>query len=372
MNIPFVDLNRQYASMKQEIDSAVQSVLSDSAFIGGRNNKFVAKFENDWAQYLGAKHVAGCANGTDALEMVLEAMNIGPGDEVIVPAMTWISTAEAVCRTGARPVFVDVHPQYYTLDPAKLQNAITQRTKAIIPVHLYGLPAEMSEILDIAASKGLYVIEDAAQAHGAIYQGQKVGTLGDAAIFSFYPGKNLGAFGDAGCVVTNSDGLAEQVRRIGNHGQVKKHDFKRLGRNSRMDGIQAAVLSVKLSSLDEATRLRQEVALAYWGKLRDDLLRLPECPDYSSHAFHLFVVQANDRGRLKEGLAQKGIQTGVHYPSRLWELEFLAGQESNQSDFQVAQSICEHGLSLPMFPGMTQDELDVVVTACNEILDNEL
>lgn len=359
MRVPFVDLRRQYLSIKDEIDAAIQSVINDSAFIGGRSNKYVTKFEEEWAAYLGAKHVVGCANGTDALEMVLEAMEIGPGDEVIVPAMTWISTAGAVARVGATPVLVDIHPDYYTLDASLIEPAITERTKAIIPVHLYGLPAEMDEILAIARKHNLKVIEDAAQAHGAEYKGNKAGTLADAAIFSFYPGKNLGAFGDAGCVVTNEEGLAEEVRRIGNHGQLEKHDFRRLGRNSRLDGIQAAVLTVKLKYLFSDTAARIQVAETYLKNLKESTLSLPLSPNYTRHVYHLFSIVTNKKYQKASLLSNSEAAFLCHYPTQGIDWPISGGQ-SNQI-FPIARQLKEYQVSLPIFPTISDDEIEKIV-----------
>jgi len=361
MKVPFVDLHRQYLSIKDEIDAAIQAVIDDSAFVGGRNNKYVTKFEEEWAEYLGAKHVVGCGNGTDALEMILEAMEIGPGDEVIVPAMTWISTAGAVARVGATPVFVDIHPRYYTIDPALIEDAITVRTKAIIPVHLYGLPAEMDEILDIARRYGLKVIEDAAQAHGAEYKGKKAGTLADAAIFSFYPGKNLGAFGDAGCVVTHDEHLAEEIRRICNHGQAEKHDFRRLGRNSRMDGINGAILSIKLKKLPQWITTRRMLADRYTMLLGEQSrIQLPEVPPFVSHVFHIYQVLVDDRDRVIQELRQNRIKAQIHYPYSFAALG-LFGRSSSDS-LANSDRISSNGLSLPLWPEMTSDEVEHLIS----------
>ena len=247
MKVPFVDLKAQYASIKDEIDAAVLKVMGETAFVAGR---YASAFEDEFAAYIGAEHCIAVANGTDAIEIGLQAARIGPGDEVIVPANTFIATAEGVSNIGATPVFVDIDPETYLLDVSKIEEKITPKTKAIIAVHLYGLPAEMNGIMEIARRNGLKVLEDCAQAHGATCKGQKVGTFADVATFSFYPSKNLGAFGDAGALVTNDTDTAERARLIANHGQISKNRHTIIGRNSRMDGIQAAVLSVKLGRLD--------------------------------------------------------------------------------------------------------------------------
>jgi dTDP-4-amino-4,6-dideoxygalactose transaminase len=364
VKVPFVDLHRQYLSIKDEIDAAIQAVIDDSAFVGARNNKYVTKFEEEWAEYLGAKHVVGCGNGTDALEMILEAMEIGSGDEVIVPAMTWISTAGAVARVGATPVFVDIHPQYYTIDPALIEEAITEKTKAIIPVHLYGLPAEMDEILNIARRHNLKVIEDAAQAHGAEYKGKKAGTLADAAIFSFYPGKNLGAFGDAGCVVTHDEGLAEEVRRIGNHGQTRKHDFRRVGRNSRLDGLQAAVLRIKLRQLDSWTASRRRLAQRYLESPDVRRAAQREVPG-GRHAYHLFVIVDDAASDIRLAFKESNVSSGHHYPTVLPSLPFVG---RSHGAWPVAEGIARLGVSVPLFPEMLSEESDVVVRTLSTIL----
>src|SRR5712675_788739 len=260
MQIPLVDLKAQYAAIKSEIDQAISQVLADTAFIAG---KYAKIFEQEFASYAGLKHCIGCGNGTDALELALGALGIGPGDEVLVPALTWVSTAICTLPVGAKPVFVDMLPTLYTMDPSKIEAKITSRTKAIIPVHLYGLPAQMDEIMAIARKHKLRVIEDCAQAHGATYKGRKVGTFGDIACFSFYPGKNLGAYGDAGALCTNDDGLAIKARKIANYGGLARHEHEFAGRNSRLDGIQGAILSVKLKHLEKWTRDRQQHAAAY-------------------------------------------------------------------------------------------------------------
>src|SRR5258706_3276039 len=242
MQIPLVDLKAQYATIKAEIDQAISNVIADTAFIAG---KYAKVFEQEVAAWAGFQHCIGCGNGTDALELALAALGIGPGDEVLVPALTWVSSAICASQVGAKPVFVDMLPTLYTIDPAKIEAKITSRTRAIIPVHLYGLPAEMDEIMAIARKHKLRVVEDCAQAHGAAYKGRKVGTLGDIACFSFYPGKNLGAYGDAGCLCTNNEELAAKARKIANYGGLTRHEHEFVGRNSRLDGIQAAILTVK-------------------------------------------------------------------------------------------------------------------------------
>lgn len=257
MNIPFVDLQAQYQALKKDIDQAIEAVISQTAFIGSKNNPFVKELESNLSEYLGIKHVIGNANGTDAIELVLMALGIGPGDEVIVPAISWFSTSEAVDITGATSVFVDVNA-FFNMDTSKIEEKITDRTKAIIPVHLYGQPADLDPILEIGKKHNLTIIEDCAQAIGARYKGKRISTLGHVATYSFYPGKNLGAYGDAGACVTNDDAIAEALRALGNHGQPQKHKHTRVGRNSRLDGLQAAIINTKLPHLDDWNRLRRE------------------------------------------------------------------------------------------------------------------
>ena len=311
MNIPFVDLHRQYLRIKDEIDVAIRSVINDSAYIGGDR---VKQFEADFASWLGIDHVIACANGTDSIEILLDTLNVGLGDEVIVPALSWISTAEAVGTRGATPVFVDID-HTYCIDPKKIEANITSRTKGIIPVHLYGCPCNMTRIMDIARKHRLFVLEDCAQAHGAEHKGQKVGTFGDCASFSFYPGKNLGAYGDAGAMVTNRAELAEKARIIANHGQPQKHTHLIEGRNSRMDGMHAAVLSVKLKHLDKWTDERITAARKYTALLNSSKFSFPHIPKGEKHVFHLYVVQTDDRGKLANSLHEQGIATAIHYPT---------------------------------------------------------
>ena len=288
MQIPFLDLNAQYEKIYQEINRSIQNIIDNTAFIGGKE---VEKFEKRFANYINTKFCIGVGNGTDALTIALKILGIKKGDEVIVPANTFIATAEAVTATGAKVVFVDCDPLYYTIDVTKIEEKITSRTKAIIPVHLYGQPADMDEIIRIAVANNLFVIEDAAQAHGALYKGKKVGSLGDMGIFSFYPGKNLGAYGDGGAIVTNNEKLAEACRMYANHGRLDKYNHQFEGVNSRLDGIQAAVLNVKLKYLDKWNIARQEVAKLYEHKLGPyESIKLPEIRPEVTPVYHLYVI----------------------------------------------------------------------------------
>jgi len=355
MKIPFVDLKRQYESIKKEIDSAIHSCLDNTSFIGGEQ---VALFEQKFAEYVGVKKCVACANGTDAIELALTALGIGQGDEVILPTHTWISTAGAVKSVGAEPVLVDT-TNYYTIDPHKIEAAITIRTKAIIPVHLYGLPSPMEHVMKIAKKHNLYVIEDCAQAHGASFQGKKVGTFGDFATFSFFPGKNLGAYGDAGAVVSNNTDLAEVAKTVSVHGQKVKHNHIMWGRNSRMDTIQAAILNVKLDYIEKWTKMRSENASVYNHLLKNTNIPLPLAPsDDYNHVYHLYVIEVNNRKAIQESLNEKGIDTSIHYPSMLHNMSMF---EYKKNDFPISQSYESKILSLPMFAELTNKEIKYIV-----------
>lgn len=356
MSIPFVDLKAQYESIKEEIDDAISSVINQTAFIGGG---FVKDFERDFAGYVGVKNCVGMANGTDAIEIALKALGIGSGDEVLVPALTWISTAGAVNSVGAEPVFVDVIADQRTLDPSLIEDKITPKTKAIIPVHLYGLPARMDEIMTIAQKHNLKVIEDCAQAHGAEVDGKRVGTIGDIATFSFYPGKNLGAYGDAGAIVTDDDNLANTCRMIANHGQLAKHDHRIIGRNSRLDTMQAAILKAKLPHLNGWTEARINVAKWYTEKLNAEVVK-PIVPAGLRHVFHLYVIQSSRRDELMSRLKELHIGCAIHYPTPLPHLKSYSYKNHETGDFPVAEKLCSEILSLPIFPEMSEKQVDRV------------
>ncbi len=358
MKVPFVDLKAQYATIKSEIDEAMNCVVNDCAFIKG---KYVAQFEEDFAAYLGAKFCIGCGNGTDALEIALNALGVGQGDEVIVPANTFIATSEAVTANGGTPVFCDIDPQTYNLDVDLLAAKITPQTKAIIVVHLYGQPADMDPILNLAKQHNLRVIEDSAQAHGAQYGGQKIGTLGDIATFSFFPGKNLGAYGDGGAVITNNEELATRSRMIANHGRVDKYDHIFEGRNSRLDGLQAAILSVKLRHLDSWSLARREAAKQYSELLSGSTLITPYVPQWATPVFHLYVVRTENREHIREALNEKGIASGIHYPIALPFLRAYKRFGHTPDDFPVAYAQMDTILSLPLFPEITSEQIAYVV-----------
>ena len=360
MKIPFVDLYAQYLTIKEDIDGAIAHIIKTSGYIGGTP---VTEFESAFAAFLGTKHVIACANGTDSLEIILKAWGIGTGDEVIVPAHSWISTSEAVGNCGATPVFVDVRADNYTINTDLVEAAITPKTKAIIPVHLCGHPADMPAIMRIAAKHGLKVMEDCAQSHGATINGKKAGTFGHAASFSFYPGKNLGAYGDAGCMATNDDQLAATVRMIANHGQHGKHNHLIEGRNSRLDGLQAAILSVKLPHLEQWTALRIAHAAAYNALLADAGVETPVTLDGCRHVFHLYVIRTEQREALAAHLKAAGIDTAVHYPTALPFLPCYRDRGFRPEDFPVAFHNQSRILSLPMFAELTPAQLEYVAAA---------
>jgi dTDP-4-amino-4,6-dideoxygalactose transaminase len=364
MQIPLVDLKAQYSAIHAEINDAIQRVIADTAFISG---KYAKSFEGEFAAWAGFEHCVGCGNGTDALELALGALGIGPGDEVLVPALTWVSSAICASQLGAKPVFVDMLPNFYTIDPAKIEAKITNRTKAIIPVHLYGLPAEMDEIMAIARKHNLRVVEDCAQAHGATYKGKKVGTFGDIACFSFYPGKNLGAYGDAGCLCTNDEALAVKARKIANYGGLTRHEHEFAGRNSRLDGMQAAILSVKLKYIDQWNEARQRHAKGYNDGLRDSGLKLPEIPTHSTHVFHLYVVQVDNRDIVQQKLKERGISAEVHYPVALPFIKAYASMGHKPEDYPVAHRQTSRILSLPIYPELTGEMGQFITASLKEI-----
>lgn len=356
--IPFVDLKAQYLAIKNDVNRAIQDVLENANFVGG---KFVKDFEDSFASFIGVKHCIACGNGTDSIEILLKAMNIGQGDEVIVPAISWISTAEAVSNIGATPVFVDIEDHFYCINPDLIEEKINEKTKAIIPVHLYGQPADMPRIMQIAEKYNLKVLEDCAQAHGAEIAGKKIGTWGDCASFSFYPSKNLGAYGDAGAMLTNNDEIAETARRIANHGQIAKHDHEIEGRNSRLDVLQAAILSAKLPYLNKWTENRIQNALLYTELLKKSNIKTPQVRPESKHVFHLYVIRTNNRDELQKQLQQEGIQTAIHYPQALPFLKCYQNRAFLPTDFPTAFRFQKEILSLPMYAELSREHIEYVV-----------
>jgi len=358
--VPFVDLAVQYRDLAREMRPALDEVLGGGHFILG---EAVARFEQEFAAYLGARHAVGVGTGLDALRLALAGMGIGPGDEVIVPANTFIATAFAVSAVGAYPVPVDCCEDTHQIDPTRISPAITPRTKAIIPVHLYGHPADMDRIRPIAEARGLAVIEDAAQAHGARLHGRACGTFGHAGCFSFYPAKNLGAYGDGGIVVTEDAALADRLRQLRNYGQRDKHEHVVVGGNSRLDSLQAAVLSVKLRHLEKWNARRAGHAARYAALLPADGLVLPATLPGATHVFHLYVLRTRAREALRTHLRQAGIQTGIHYPVPIHLQPAYADLGYGPGSFPVAERLAGEVLSLPMFPELTEDQLQRVSTA---------
>jgi dTDP-4-amino-4,6-dideoxygalactose transaminase len=356
MNVPFLDLKAQYASIKNEISSAIQEVLDSCAFAGG---PFVEKFENEWASYCGVKHAIGVGNGTDALWLALLALGVGEGDEVITVPNTFIATAEAISLTGANPVFVDIEDTHYTMNPELLERAITPRTKVVIPVHLFGQTADMDPIMDIVRRRGLAVLEDACQAHGATYKGRKAGSVGDAGAFSFYPGKNLGAYGEAGVVTTDSDELAAKMRMFRDHGQSQKYHHEIVGWNARMDGIQGAVLSAKLRHLDDWNEKRREWAALYNVEIDASAGMLtPTTRARCGHVFHLYEVRVPNRDQVAAALQAEGIGCGIHYPVPVHKQNAYAGLGT--LELPVAEKCARELLSLPMYPEMERASIERV------------
>lgn len=356
--VPFLDLKAQYRSIKDEIHEAMQRVLESTRFVLGPE---VEAFENEFAAHCSSAHGVAVNSGTSALHLALEAADIGPGDEVITVANTFVASVAAISYSGATPVLVDVDESTYTLDPSLLEDAITARTKAIMPVHLYGHPADMDPILQVARKYGLIVIEDAAQAHGAEYQGRRCGGLGTMGCFSFYPSKNLGAYGEGGIVVTDREDLAARLRMLRDWGQEKKYHHVIKGFNARMDALQGAILRVKLRHLEDWTEDRIRSAALYHEELRDCVsLRLPPTFDGNRHVFHLYVVRLGDRAAFQAFLQDRGIGTGIHYPVPIHLTKAYQNLAYQRGDFPVTERLANEIVSLPMFPELTSDDVTTV------------
>ena len=360
-SIPLVDLKAQYTAIKPEIQAAIGEVLDSAQFING---PAVAEFERRFAEFCGAKFAVGVGNGTDALTLALKALGVGEGDEVITAANTFIATAEAIVAVGAAPVFVDVDPLHFNMTPEGFSAAITPRTKAVIPVHLYGQTAPIAEIVDIAKRRSIKVVEDAAQAHGAEYNGRRAGSWGDAATFSFYPAKNLGAYGDAGAVVTNSEEVAARARMLRDHGRTDKYLHEYIGVNSRLDTLQAAVLGVKLAHMDEWNAARRVIAAKYDAALSEvGWLTLPTEIAGGRHIYHLYVIQCARREELRRYLSDNGIGAGIHYPVPLHLQPAFRALGYDAGDFPVAERLADSILSIPMYPEMTAAQQRRIVQA---------
>ncbi|MGY3234540.1 MULTISPECIES: DegT/DnrJ/EryC1/StrS family aminotransferase [unclassified Bradyrhizobium] len=357
MHIPFVNLNAQYEALKDEMAEAIQGVLDSAQYIGG---EALASFERDFAAYCQVRYARGVANGTDAIHLALRALGIGHGDEVITTAHTFIATAAGIVATGARPMLVDIDPDTYTIDPKMIERAVTDRTKAIIAVHLFGQPADMGPIKDIARRRGLYLLEDAAQAHGAEYRGVRTGGLGDVACFSFYPAKNLGAYGDGGAVTTNNAAIAERIERLRDHGRTTHYSHAEIGFNSRLDALQAAVLQVKLRHLDKWNTNRRRAAEWYAEEFARSGIKTPLVRMGSTHVYHLYVITTDERDAMRIKLDEAGVATGIHYPLPLHLQPALAHLGYRQGDLPCCEVLAARSLSLPMFPELTRDQVRLI------------
>lgn len=363
MKVPFVSFLPMEKELNEELHNAFERVLKSSWYIEGAEDE---AFEKAFADYCNTNFCIGVGNGLDALMLSLQALGIKENDEVIVPSNTYIATALAVTYTGAKPVFVEPDIRTFNINPSLIEEAITERTKAIIPVHLYGQVCDMDSIITIAKKYNLFVVEDCAQAHGAIYKGKKAGEFGDAAGFSFYPGKNLGALGDAGAVVTNNKELADKIRALGNYGSDYKYHHIYQGKNSRLDEMQAAFLSVKLSHLDRMNSERRRIAAIYSNEINNPKIVVPFVPDYCEPVWHIYGIRCNERAALEKHLTKKGIKTNKHYPIPIHMQECYKDLEILEGSYPIAEEISKTQLSIPMFYGMTDEEIEYVISAINE------
>ena len=363
--IPFVDLKTQYLSIKDEIDEAIARVLESSQFVLGDE---VIAFEDEFAAYCGALYGIAVNSGTSALHLALLAAGIGPGDEVITVPFTFVATVAAICYTGAQPVFVDIEPRSYTMDVNQVEGAITERTKAILPVHLYGQPADMDPILEIARRFNLIVIEDAAQAHGAAYKGHRVGSIGDLGCFSFYPSKNLGAYGEGGMVVTNNSDYAHTIRMLRDWGAERKYYHELKGYNYRMAGFQGAILRVKLRHLEAWTEARRAHAAQYDKLLAGSGVQAPTVMPYSRHVYHIYAVLVKNRDEVQRKLKVAGVATGIHYPIPVHLQKCFAHLGYKRGDLPIAKRVADKELSLSLFPELTDKQIDQVVAALTAAL----
>lgn len=363
MKVPFVDLAAQYRELASEIDEAISGVIRTSDFILGKE---LTRFEEEFAEFCGVGYAVGVDSGISALELSLRALGIGPGDEVITAVNSFIATASPISVVGARPVFVDLDPQTYNIDVDAVERAITSRTRAIIPVHLYGQPVDMDPLLEMSHAHGLYVIEDACQAHGARYKGRRAGSLGHAGAFSFYPGKNLGAFGDGGMAVTNDPTVAERIRMLRNYGQKVKYHHEAIAYNRRLDTIQAAVLRAKLRRLDDWNASRRQRASQYTRLLRDVDVSTPKESDIAEHIYHLYVIRTENRDALQRYLSERGIATGIHYPIPIHLQPAYRDFGYQVGHFPIAEQYAGELLSLPMYPHLTEEQVGFVVEVVRE------
>lgn len=365
MNVSFLDLKRQYKSIKPEIDNAIMGILERTEFVQGKSTD---EFEKQFAEYNDMKYCISCSSGTSALHLSLLSIGIRPGDEVILPVNTFIATAEAISHCGATPVFVDINKNDYLMNMELFEKAITKKTKVVIPVHLYGQPIDIQEILGIANKHGIKVVEDCAQSHGATFLGKKTGSFGIVNAFSFYPGKNLGAYGEAGAVLTNDEKISSTIKKLRDHGAIKKYEHDFVGYNYRMGGLQGAILSVKLKYIDEWNSKRIGIAAKYRKEMADLPIMLPICGDNKKHVYHLFVVQVENRENVINHLKQNNIGIGIHYPVPLHLTKAYEHLEYKKGDFPVIESICNKIISLPIFPEITDDEIVYVCGNLREAL----
>jgi dTDP-4-amino-4,6-dideoxygalactose transaminase len=362
MEIPMVDLRLQYQNLKDEIDKAILGVLGSGQFILGEN---VKEFEKELAEYCNVRHAIGVASGTDALYLALRACGVGPGDEVITTPFSFVATAEVIILTGAKPVFVDIDEETYNISPSKIKSYITDKTKAIIPVHLYGLPAEMDLILEVASSHGLKVIEDACQAIGAEYKGRRIGGIGHIGCLSFFPSKNLGCYGDGGAVLTNDDELAEKIKVLRVHGSYEKYMHSEIGINSRLDEIQAAILRVKLKYLEDYIEERRIKAKIYTEELAE-ICTVPFEPDYCRHVYHQYTIQIRNRDLIASHLKSKGIATAIYYPIPLHLQECFKYLDYKKGSLPVSEAFSKRVISLPMYPELTTHQVRFICDCIKE------
>lgn len=357
MQVPFVDLKKQYLSIKDEIDSSIKEVLDNTAFILGKK---VEDFEKKFAELCNVKHCIGVNNGTSALRLALQALDIKPNDEIITTPFTFIATAEAISHTGAKPVFVDIDKKTYCIDPEKISEKITKRTKAIMPVHLFGQPADMGPILEIGEKHNIKVIEDAAQAHNASYKSRKAGSMGDIGCFSFYPGKNLGAYGEAGAVCTNDEAIAKNLVLLRQHGELVRYYHDIIGDNCRMEAFQGAVLGVKIRYIEEWTEKRRKNAECYNKLMKNLDIVLPHEADYARHVYHIYAIRAKNRDRLREFLGKNGISTGIHYPIPVHLQKAYSFMGIKKGSFPISEKVADEILSLPMYPELSEEQMGYI------------
>lgn len=365
VDIPFVDLRKQYERIKEEIDSKISFLINNSDFILGED---LEEFEKEFAAFCNVKYSVGVSSGTDAIVIALKSLNVGYGDEVITVPNTFIATAEAISLVGARPVFVDINEEDYNINTDLIKGKITGKTKAIIPVHLFGQPADMSSILDIVRDNELYVIEDACQAHGAEFKNKKVGTFGEVGCFSFYPSKNLGAYGDGGAAVTNDEEIYRKILAMRSHGEVEKNRHQIIGNTNRLDNLQAGILRVKLKYLNEWNEKRRENAAIYRKYLDDMELIVPEELEGRKHVYHLFVIRVKNRDKIRKELFNRGIATGIHYLTTIHLQEAYRFLGHKKGDFPVSEKVAEEILSLPMFPELTEDQIKYICKSLKEVI----